>query len=597
MSILSFLKETLCNCCCLKNKSNRNRNTSKYSDLELEERLLNNETQKESQSKTKKNQLNLSLNVNDYENSDLDTNREWNNTRKESLRTLALSKKITTNIIHHNKFSSIRKLNIVGGDFIMEKKENPSIFYEKIMDLGEGSFGKVYKVRDRSSSSNIIRALKVIQKSTLHEDEIYSEGEVLKDLSHPNIIKIFDVYYYDQSIYLIEEYIEGGDLFSKLSKMDHFSEKISLYIMKQVFSAVYYLHENSLIHGDLKLENIMVHSLNVKKRPSLILSNDRFYHHIDIKLIDFGCSTLFFKDKPLTELIGTLYYLAPEVILGSYSDKCDIWSCGVILYILLTGKFPFDGDSNDEIISKISRCEYKIDNQTDFKYISKDTIDLIVKCLNPDPFNRISALEALGHKAFDCISSRSTKNRQLNMDVGLIGDEKMNEVLDNIKKLNKKMIFQKAVLKYLSYNLVEQEEMNRIKRIYKLFDENNDGCISIEELILGFEEIGYLINEEEIGCIVQNLDPRGTGNIEYEDFISIFIDKNKLFEEENLRKAFELFDIDKSQSISIEEIRKVFSKNNKFNEKMTEEVIRQLDIKNNDEITFEEFKNIMNRGV
>lgn len=593
MSILSFLKETLCNCCCLNKKNNRN--TASYS--ELEERLLSNETQRESESKTRKNQQNLSLNVKEYGNSEFETSREWNSTRKESLKTLALSKKITTNIIHHNKFSSIRKLNIVGGDFIMEKKENPSIFYEKIMDLGEGSFGKVYKVRDRTSSSNIVRALKVIQKSNLKEDEIYSEGEVLKDLSHPNIIKIFDVYYYDQSIYLIEEYIEGGDLFSKLSKMDHFSEKISLYIMKQVFSAVYYLHENSLLHGDLKLENIMVHSLNVKKRPSLILSNDRFYHHIDIKLIDFGCSTLFFKDKPLTELIGTLYYLAPEVILGSYSDKCDIWSCGVILFILLTGKFPFDGDSNDEILSKISRCEYKIDLQTDFKYTSKETIDLIVKCLNPDPFNRISALEALGHKAFDCISSRSTKNRQLNMDVGMIGEETMNEVLNNIKKLNKRLVFQKAVMKYLSYNLVEQEEMNKIKRIYKLFDENNDGCISIEELILGFEEIGYLINEEEISCIVQNLDPRGTGNIEYEDFISIFIDKNKLFEEENLRKAFELFDIDKSQSISIEEIRSVFSKNNKFNEKMTEEVIRQLDIKNNDEITFEEFKNIMNRGV
>lgn len=516
---------------------------------------------------------------------------------KRNLRSPLLDKKITTSVFRNrSRCSSLSKLIIEAKDLIIDKEENPAIYYEKLSELGEGSFGKVYKVKHLKTG--VVRALKVLNKSDKEQSDVLLEGEVLKSLSHPNIIKIFEVYSYGTSVYLIEEFVKGGDLFSKISKMDHLSEPISLAVMKQIFSAVHYLHSNNLVHGDLKLENIMVESLNIKKRATLVLANSEITDEFDVKLIDFGCSSLFFKDKPLTELIGTVFYLAPEVIYGSYNHKCDIWSCGVILYILLTGRFPFDGSSSEIIFEKIKKCSYRLD-LPEFKYVSDDTIDLIKQCLDPDPYNRLSAEEALGHKCFDKYNLNK-KDSNLFWKAEPTHSQKVDNdcrnALENIKKLNKKLVFQKAVIKYISYNLVSPDEINDIRNIYKLFDKNNDGFLTIDELLDGFYKMGIIINEEEVMNIASSLDPNGTGVIEYEDFISLFVDKSKVLEENNLKAAFELFDLDDNKAISIEEIKKIFKINNKFDEKLTEDIINQLDLKSQHEITYEEFKELMKKA-
>ncbi len=511
--------------------------------------------------------------------------------KTSSLRANAHLKKITTAVFVRTKASSISKVNLYGADFVIDKNENPANFYEKVSELGEGAFGKVFKVKKFGTS--FIRALKVMNQSETDKEDILKEGELLKNLSHPNIIKIFEVYHYGKSIYLIEEFVNGGDLYSKISKLDHLFETTSLAIMKQIFSAVCYLHQNGLIHGDLKLENIMVESLNIRKKATQVLSNDSEYNQIDIKLIDFGCSTLF-KDKKLTDLIGTIYYLAPEVILGSYDNKCDIWSCGVILYILLTGKFPFYADKTNELFDKILDGNVIFDKE-EFKYVSQDTINLIKRCLTKDPTKRISAYEAMAHKAFDKINSKSTRNKSA-IDSQLF-NWNFNEALSNIKNLNKKIVFQKAVIKYITYNLLnDSEEVNKIRSLYKLFDDNNDGFLSFEELCQGLKLVGLVVNEDELKQYVSSLDYNNSGIIEYEDFVTLFIDKTKVLEERNLKEAFELFDIDKNGRISIEEIKSIFKLNTKIDEKMSEDIIKQLDIKSQHEITFEEFTDLMKKA-
>ncbi len=511
--------------------------------------------------------------------------------RKSHLDIAAANKKIKTSVLY-TKPSCLKEINIKGNDFITDKSQNPSEFYDKLADLGEGSFGKIFKVRHKMSES--IRALKMIDGYELDKEKVLREFEVLKTLSHPNIIKIYDVYYYNSCLYLIEEYIGGGDLFSKVIKLKSLSENMSLSIMKQIFSAVYYLHTNNIVHGDLKLENIMVESL-IQRKATLILSDDNAKDQIDIKLIDFGCSMIF-QNTPLTELIGTVYYLAPEVIEGKYSLKCDIWSCGVILYILISGKFPFDGNSDEEIFTKIKSGKFSFDKE--FDNISLETKDLIKLCLEVSQDNRISAEEALAHEAFERINSNFSLKRKMIRNSKSITDNDISNAITNIKDINNKLVFQKTVIKYITYNLMSSnsKEISKIRNFYKLFDENNDGCLTSEELFDGFKKLGYIINQKELDGYMNALDPQGSGVILYEDFITLFIDKNKLLEEKNLKNAFDMFDIDKSGLISIDEIKNVFMVNNKLNEHLTEEIVKQLNLENKSEITFEDFKHIMNNA-
>lgn len=501
------------------------------------------------------------------------------------------SRRIKTTTIQRNKINDITKLIVSENDFVQEKNANPSDFYEKLTHLGEGSFGEVYKVRNKLTGS--VRAMKIISQSADFEfDEFEKEAYMLKSVSHPNIIKIFEVFQYNQAIYLVEEYVKGGDLFSKILKMNNLSEKITLIIMKQIFSAVYYLHHNGMIHGDLKLENIMVESL-LKKRATLVLADDKSAYDFDIKLIDFGCSAMFFKEQPLTKLIGTIYYLAPEVILGAYNNKCDIWSCGVIMYVLLCGKFPFNGNNTEEILEKIKNCDYSL-AEREFNYISKETKDLLKKCLEVDPYKRINAKKALEH---DCFKLLDYKDNEKYDQLFNKNNQRYDPVIENLTHLKRRLTFQKAIIKFITFNLVSPEEITNIRNLYKLMDKNDDGYLTIDELYEGFALSGKIINESEFNKIVEALDPHNTGIIEYEDFISACVSKEKILEEHNLQNAFNIIDIDSSGEISVDEIKQAFNLNGKFlDEEVSEEIMKELDMNNQREITFDEFKKLVEKA-
>lgn len=157
---------------------------------------------------------------------------------------------------------------------------------------------------------------------------MFSEVSVLKSIDHPNIIKLFELYQDDTNYYLITEHCQGGELFERIKSAENFSEKEAADYMKQILSAVYYCHERQIVHRDLKPENLLF---------------DQKKQNANIKVIDFGTSRKFDPTKKLTKRLGTPYYIAPEVLKKNYDEKCDVWSCGVILYILLCGYPPFNG--------------------------------------------------------------------------------------------------------------------------------------------------------------------------------------------------------------------------------------------------------------
>ena len=210
--------------------------------------------------------------------------------------------------------------------------------------LGSGAFGEVRVCVHRDSGAQ--RAVKVLRKSHMDEDEkkmLFNEINNLKDLDRPNILKMFEFFEDEKRYYIVTDICKGGELFDEIVARGKFTENDAAVLMKQVLSCINYCHSNKIVHRDLKPENI------------LLEQNKEFDQ---IKIIDFGTSLVFDENKKLDEKLGTPYYIAPEVLAKSYGPKCDIWSCGVITYIILSGNPPFNGASDQEIMKKVKKGDF-----------------------------------------------------------------------------------------------------------------------------------------------------------------------------------------------------------------------------------------------
>ena len=540
---------------------------------------------------------------------------------------------------------SLSNLPIGTSNIIRKQIGDPNINYSILKALGHGSFGHVFKVVHKVTGN--IRSIKVIPKNNLKpgftKDEIIQEINILKSLDHPHIIKMFEFYVDENNYYLVNEFCSEGDLGEKLVKIKFFTENVTKLLMFQIFNAVWYLHSNKVIHGDLKVENIMVDSLledekiinhskherkksfatvikddskeidlwlnkektlfneipnnsfnlirksltnnnKIEKKNYLNLRMDKVeIKNFELKLIDFGCSKMFTTyKKNFEDTIGTLVYCSPEVLLNNYNEKCDLWSCGIILYLLLTGKFPFYGKTENEIIEKILNQKIEF-NEEIFDKISPEAKDLIQKCLIHDKNKRISASEALKHPFF------------ANIDLNNIYHEKIDlkEVLSSLKYFSKHSKFYQVVLAFLSHNYAEKTQLDKLKKIFYKIDTNLDGKLSKEELMNAYKIAGIKINKNQLDKIINSMDYDNNGYIEYEEFIRATIPKENLFTDVNLKTAFELFDLDKNGSISLNEIKEVLGIKKNDDDKVIEELMNEVQRTGNQEINFQQFKESM----
>lgn len=318
------------------------------------------------------------------------------------------------------------------------------------------------------------------------------------------------------------------------------------------------------------------------------------FSNFEIKLIDFGCSKIFKKgNKKFKDVIGTLFYIAPEVIKNNYNEKCDLWSCGVIMYFLLVGFPPFFALSDTEVFEQILSGDYSFEF-SEFENVSDSAKDLIKKLLEINPKKRLSAKEALDHEFFDEISSN--RLNEYNLDFS---------VLQNLKKNKIEQKFQQAVLSYLVYNFAKNDEIINLRKVFKTIDIDQDGRISKEELLLAMQKFDNLnITEKEIQEMLDAIDSDKSGFLEYEEFITATINKKALLTDDNLKAAFYLFDQDKNGTISTEEIKNILiGKARNIPEKVVIDLFKQINNgdstrkANNGEINFEEFKKIIYQVV
>ena len=465
---------------------------------------------------------------------------------------------------------------IVANTGLLSKK------YKIISTIGSGAFGKVYKVENIIMKQ--IRAMKVVKKDSINfqddKKQFLKEIEMLMNLDHPNIIKIFEYYVDDLNYYVIMEFAEGGELYEQINKLKNFKEKHAAIIMQQLLSAVCYMHSKGIVHRDIKPENIMLENKS---------SED-----LSIKLIDFGTSNFIKNNQHLSMKIGTPYYIAPEVLKKSYGYECDIWSLGVILYMLLSGTPPFDGFDDQSILQKVKIGKYSLEGES-WELISNEAKDLIKKMLTYSPEKRINAEDALKHEWF----KKFLKFKNTNTHNPLT-KEVMSHIsavpFENLRKFNARQKIQRATIAFLVHHLCSSDSVKELRDIFRELDTDNNGTLSYNEIKQGFLKYSgkKKISDNEFNKIMSNVDADKNDAIEYEEFIAATINLEELLTDENLRIAFNSFDKDGSHELSADEIKSALGLiEEETGKNVINEIIKEIDLNGDGLISFEEFKHLM----
>ena len=499
------------------------------------------------------------------------------NTSNESLKDIG----VKANQQSPSSFIKSSVINLTNSTIIGQNSTDPENDYKKLEKLGQGRYGIVYEIKNRIT--DIVRAMKVVKKNSKRsldeEKEILNEENILRTMDHPNIVKIFEFYSNDENYSIIMEYCKGGSLIKEIMANGPFDENYTAYVMYQIFSAIHYYNGLNIIHRDLKPENI------------LIAYKNKSNNYPNIKICDFGMSKMVSKQSSEKTVVGSLYYVAPEVLNKNYNEKCDLWSCGVIMYFLLTKKVPFSSAFNNEIIEKIKKGEYDTKSPPLDK-LSPNALDLMQKLLTIDVNKRINIQEVLNHPWFKEQNSKELYNKIL--------DEKIAQrLLTNLKKYKKNSIIQETALAYLVHNFPQMKDVINACKLFNQIDLNGDGKITGEELYLGLKQrLNSDTLVEDVKHIFSVLDMNNDGFIEYEEFVRAAVSKEKFMGENALKFAFRFFDKDNSGLIELKEIETVFKNSVNDKEHMEDafnKIIFEVDKNRDGKISFEEFSKVMKK--
>ncbi|KAJ1691914.1 hypothetical protein LUZ63_016069 [Rhynchospora breviuscula] len=446
-----------------------------------------------------------------------------------------------------------------------------SIRYQLGQELGRGEFGVTYLCTERETGTQY--ACKSISKKKLRTqvdiDDVKREVEIMRHLpTHPNIVTLKDTYEDDGAVHLVMELCEGGELFDRIVARGHYTERAAAVVTKTIVEVVQMCHKHGVMHRDLKPENFLFGN---KKETA------------PLKAIDFGLSVFFTPGERFNEIVGSPYYMAPEVLKRNYGPEVDVWSAGVILYILLCGVPPFWAETEQGVAQAIIRSVIDFKREP-WPRVSDNAKDLVRGMLNPDPKKRLTAQQVLDHPWLQNIKKAP------NVNLG----ETVRARLQQFSVMNK---FKKMALRVIAQHL-SVEEAADIKELFQKMDLNNDNKISFDELKLGLHKIGQQLPDSDVRILMDAADTDGNGFLDYGEFVAVSIHLKKIGNDEHLHRAFSFFDQNKSGYIEIEELSTSLADDLGPNhDEVINAIIHDVDTDKDGKISYDEFAAMMKAGT
>lgn len=434
--------------------------------------------------------------------------------------------------------------------------------------LGEGSFGSVRAAKVKATGA--VRAVKSILKGNKRRMAMLKkEIEITKMVDHPNIIKLYEIFEDVTTIYLVMEFCAGGHLLARVKAEGRFPEVAAAATMMQIFRAVYYLHTMWICHRDLKPENFLI--LN----PDPIVSSV-------LKVTDFGLSCIVKPDEVLTSFAGTPAYMAPEVIAKHYGLPCDMWSCGVNMYLVLCGYLPFRGDSDADIHAKVSAGRYTY-HASDWVDTSEEAMKLVDLLLRMHAQRRGTAQEALHH---EWVVKKAPKGKEFQLQPGIV---------QNLRGFRKQNKFKRAAL-HLIASLLGEESLQASHQTFMYLDADGDGKLSLAELQEGLDRDPLLEGDAQLHDIFHESDAEVSSGTFYDytytEFIAATFDRRKAVTKDVCRAAFNFFDRNKDGTITSLEL-STGGLLGHLTARELEKIVSDLDHNGDGVLDFDEFTHMM----
>lgn len=444
--------------------------------------------------------------------------------------------------------------------------------------LGKGFFGIVVRGEDKVTGQ--ARAIKIIKKEKLQEKSmnlelLSNEYKLMFNIDHPNIIRLFEVYDDAKYIYFVMELLEGNSLFEGMfAEGAQASEKRVRELFFQIMKGIQYLHKNGIAHRDIKPQNIMF--LN-KKMDQL-------------KIIDFGVSKYFFDSKnpkgeiTLRTMTGSLFYLPPEIMEGAYDCRCDIWSAGVLLYMMIAGVPPFYDLNPQIVVEKVKNVDYKFEEEV-WKTVSPQVQDLIRNMIAPRDV-RFDANQVLNHPWMKMDMVKPEFQVQLNA----------------IKDFFKSSKISKLIREIISAGCSETDSTN-MGTLFVDIDDDGDGLITRDELIEGISQRLKICDSELIEAIRKNF-PENT-RLSYTNFSTVLGSFYTMSNYEGrLVKIFSMLDSNQDGKLTVDDLIKYQKSQTGRSERKEDEEeetpekkyaswISEVDSDKKGYLTFEDIKRIM----
>ncbi|OWM82611.1 calcium-dependent protein kinase 20-like isoform X2 [Punica granatum] len=445
------------------------------------------------------------------------------------------------------------------------KTGNLKDIYSLGRKLGQGQFGTTFLCIEKATGKEFACKTIAKRKLTTQEDveDVRREIQIMHHMAgHPNVVSIVDAYEDAMAVHLVMELCAGGELFDRIIQRGHYTERKAAELARVIVGVVEACHSLGVMHRDLKPENFL------------------FVNHEEesvIKTIDFGLSMFFRPGETFTDVVGSPYYVAPEVLRKHYGPECDVWSAGVIIYILLSGVPPFWDETEQGIFEQVLKGELDFMSEP-WPSISESAKDLVRRMLVRDPKKRLIAHEVLSHPWVQVNGVAPDKP----LDSAVLSRLKQFSAMDKLKKIAIRVMAE----------ILSEEEIAGLKEMFKMIDTDNSGHITLEELKIGLEKVGAMVKDSEINNLMKAADIDNSGTIDYGEFVAAMLHLNKVQREDHLHAAFSYFDEDGSGYITKDELQQACKKFG-LEDIQLEELMNEVDQDNDGRIDYSEFVAMM----